>query len=950
VSALYGRDPELRHFAATVERVAQNHSSSLVIEGEPGIGKSRLIDELTNMVDAKGWPVLVCRCGELDVDHPFVPILDGLEDLVRGPLGASIDIPSELITAIAMLRREGKGSKDGKGREDGKGSEGAEGGEQITTMIIEGLHDLARSGPVLVVFEDAHWIDEASARVLWRIARKRRNSSLLVAITHRPTQRPVVQAVRRGLDTQGITTLKLGPLRPEDANALAVEILGESSVPDAALLNDAGGNPLFVIELMRGAMQIRAGGTSSIDSTIPESLRRLVIGRYNELPPETRTTLFDAALLGQQIHLVELCAVRQASPDDIRRSLHAAVENHMLVENGTHLGFQHAIVQSIIAASQSGLAQRARHGEIAAHFAEAGASTTRVAEHLWLSHPDPTPVGLGPTVAWFRQAADSVIPLSLSSALSWNNRALAVCTTQTERFDVQLEIAALQILTGQLREAEFVCGSLDSMKASDEQLLRLRLTKASIATMQGPARYEEASQHISWAIHAMPDDDVRRAELLGFQAVLSVFSGELERAYEQAKEALSFPLKPSEYSLCSRAYEAVGIADLLRGDIASAQLHSQLATTSFGYDHRLFTSMMMPHFSRALTLLVTEPIQAVIEVLHDGYRICDRAGHALARLHLEPLTAISNFLAGDLSLAARIVERTLERNSDWDNGGIALPTVTGLGAYLAMVDGDTNRAAEMADRAVQELLIGGSQAGTSDFAVWCIAAVKESQGKHDEARDMLVFVWELIAKQASLLTIAPDLVRLTAHQRPDFAAEVVSIASTRADLSGSPMDRSNSLAARGYLEKNPVLLEEAADCIEHLGWRLQAAKLRTRALVFRANDSGEELQERVLVLHKEWNAMDARYEISQLEAAHPQFFSSGSGYLTLGGSSPPVSGLAALSQAEQGVVRLLAEGMSNREIAERLYISHRTVESHVSHSLAKLKLTSRLQLASLVTP
>jgi DNA-binding NarL/FixJ family response regulator len=222
---------------------------------------------------------------------------------------------------------------------------------------------------------------------------------------------------------------------------------------------------------------------------------------------------------------------------------------------------------------------------------------------------------------------------------------------------------------------------------------------------------------------------------------------------------------------------------------------------------------------------------------------------------------------------------------------------------------------------------------------------------------MLVFVWELIAKKAGLSTIIPDLVRMTMDSRPEFAAEVVAAAVARTQLSGSAMDRSNTLAARGYLEKNPALLDEAAEVIESLGWRIQSAQLRTRAThmmdAIRLRDHDNDFGDRVRLLHKEWLAMEATSEAVKLEERYRRFFVGVAGVANVceepgSETSARKQGLALLSQAERAVVLLVAEGLSNREIADRLYISHRTVESHVSHSLAKLKVTSRILLASRV--
>jgi DNA-binding CsgD family transcriptional regulator len=938
-----------------MEQAAAHQSRSVVIEGEPGIGKSRLVNELISTADAQRWAIFLCRSSELDVDHPFLPVLNALDGLIS-ELNERLNapaLPPELAIGADLLR-ESLSSWTQAGSSPELPANPLlpipEGVERITTMIVEGLHELARTEPVLVVFEDAHWIDDASARLAWRIARARRNSGILTVLTTRQSSRPVLQSLRRSLDGQGSATVKLGPLNPVDALALATEIVGSEVEPDPHLLDDANGNPLFVTELMRGAVQLNAKSSDPSQSAIPESLKRLVLGRYFQLPAQTQNIIFDASLMGQQINISELCVVCGYTAGQVRESLIAAIENRMIVDDQQHLGFQHAIVQKIVAESRPALSQRERHGEIAALFAAVDAPPTRVAEHLWLCHPDPSPAALGPSAGWMRRAAETVTSFSLTSALGWTERALNCSVSATDRLDAQLELASLLVLTGRVPEAQSICAAIDTRNATNEQRLSFHVTQASIATKQGRSHYDTANQHLDHAMEAIDPTDSRMAELLGFRAVLSVFSGNLDQAYCEADEALSIPLAetkldtPNSPNIRSSAYEAKGLVDLLRGNIRGAQRNTELATNGFSYERRLCTALTMPHFSRAFVLLSTDPIQHVISVLNAGYRTCDRAGHQLARTHLEPLTAVAHFLSGDLETASRIVDTALERERHWDRSGFPL-TMIALRAYLSMLSGDIDEALALSDSTSHELTTRGSQGSTSDFAALCVSRVNEAAGRHDVARDVLILEWKNTAKRPNLLTtITPDLVRLTLDERPAFAAEVTAAAIERAGLSNTLMGRLNVLASRGQLERDPTLLDQAADIADQLGWQIQSLVFRSRAAEMLVDKPDRQLKERVLRLHKEWGALGAPHPVSTLEKTHERYFV---------GSTAPAKraervGFDRLTQAERTVVQLVAEGLSNREIAERLFVSHRTVESHVSHTLAKLQLTSRVQLANLI--
>jgi DNA-binding CsgD family transcriptional regulator len=287
------------------------------------------------------------------------------------------------------------------------------------------------------------------------------------------------------------------------------------------------------------------------------------------------------------------------------------------------------------------------------------------------------------------------------------------------------------------------------------------------------------------------------------------------------------------------------------------------------------------------------------------------------------------------------VEKTINRGNDWRAGGVALPTATGLFGLIEMLQGRSTEAKTLADRALEELLAGGASAGSADFAVWCIACVNEALGDVTTARDLLVGIWELVARDASLFTIAPDLVRLTRDERPEFALDVVQRTETRAAGSGAAFDRANALASRGLYEQDPMLLERACLAWDELDWTLPQARMRTFATDMAATECNPaELSVHVERAMSAWERMEATHPVTVLQQRHRRIVARGSR------PAKPTSGPESLSQAERTVVALVAEGITNKEIAQRLYVSHRTVDSHVSHALAKLGLTSRVQLAS----
>ena len=940
-----GRDPELRQLSAARARVIGGQSAVFVVEGDPGIGKTRFLSELKAQAGNEQWQLVEWNCAELDVDRPFVAAVEGLTNLADQCRRSGAELPGELDDALATYRRS-SGTLQPDDREDS--SNVRQNGDVLIQLMIDGLVELARSTPTLLILDDAQWIDNASSRVLWGVAGRRRSLALLTVATFRPTARPEVQTMRRGLESQGAVNLMLKSLNRSDSEQLVRSIVGNE--PDhraqamaERALREARGNPLFLTEMVNDTSLASEQLEPELLSTdIPPSLRSLISRRVSALPLETQTTLRRAALLGTNINLNELAVADQRTISALFSSLEPAIELRILVDHSGDLEFQHAIVQRIVNESYPAALRRENHLEIAQRFAHAGLSATRVGEHYALSEPG---ISVEAT-RWLRAAAFEVRVLSLESALAWSQRAL-LCCPEDQWFDTHLQVAGLLILLGRLDEATQACDEIKVRKMSVEEELRFRISFASMITMGGRTRDTEAIEHIDWVIAHLDPHSPRRLEMMGWKATLRVFSGDLELAKREALEAISQPTPAAstderEAALC-RAYEGLGLVALLRGETNDALRYTKHATDRYIHNHDLFTSVMLPHYALGLAMLGTKPIDEVAAMLQGGLDMCDRAGHTLAKAHLEPITAIAYLAAGQLEISRSIIEAAVQRNSNWRDTNVALPTGTGLASYIALLRDEVSTATRLAQDAFEQLLEGGAQAGSADFAFWCIANVAEAAGDTGRARDLLVGVWDLFAKDASLYLIAADLVRLTRDARPDFALDVVNRCEARLKRSGAPVDRANALASRGFYEQDIQKIDLACDEWQSVGWKLIPTRAAGFALeLLDPKRDRLEIQRRLPLIIAAWEFIEAPQPVRVLRDRYAEH----SGERTH--RPKATTGPESLSQAERNVVRLLSEGLTNKEIAHRLYVSHRTVDSHVSHALAKLGCSSRVQLAGFV--
>ena len=555
------------------------------------------------------------------------------------------------------------------------------------------------------------------------------------------------------------------------------------------------------------------------------------------------------------------------------------------------------------------------------------------------SSPQPSP----DVVRILRAAAQEVRSLSIASRLTWLNRTLGFVTEARDRLALQLDIAETLVLLGRVGEAEVVCTELANQPFAAEDGVRLHLLLASIM-VAGRTHSGRAVTHLERAVELL-DGSERRVEVMGMLASILLFDGQSTKGHELITHALGLYPDGDRSLGARRLYEARCVAASLTGDPYQAVQFGRTALDIFNHDGEsnagtdAISWTVLPHFSLALAMLQTSNIRDVLAVLREGRAACDRAGHILAGLNLESLVSIAHFVAGDLDVAHRAVSVNIELGTHLGTGGIAMPTETALGAYLAVLNDDMATAASLGERALGEILEDGGQAGGGDFVALMIAWVRESLGDVDGAREILKGVWELFARDAGLPTITPDLVRLSCHTERQLAIEVTERIEARAQRSNAPVDKANALACRGLLDGRPENLEEAALVWEKLGWVLQPTRVREYALDLLTNRSPEEVRAHINRVAAAWEQMGAVRPARLLEIRAN----------ALGARRPnakrATNGPASLTKTESVVVQLVADGLTNRDIARRLYVSHRTVDSHVSHALAKLGVTTRVQLA-----
>jgi DNA-binding CsgD family transcriptional regulator/tetratricopeptide (TPR) repeat protein len=378
---LIGRATQLAALATALETVRQGSPAALLIGGEAGVGKSRLIAEFTASAQESGARVLTGECLELGADGlPFGPFTAMLRDLVRelGASGVTGLLPGgsratrELARLLPELSGADLSSAGAAGESEGAAGHGApatpgESRARLFEEFLSLLERLAEATPLVVVVEDAHWADRSSRDLLaFLTGYQRALRHVLIVVTFRSDDlhrthplRPLLAELAR---IAWVERLELPRLTRAEAGELAGAILGKQPDPDLAdqLYQRAEGNPLFTEELL--------GCGGGLAEEVPDSLADLLLNAVRRLPDETQEVLrvASAAASGSTSHAL-LARVTGQGEADLPRVLRPAVTGNVLVTTSDGYTFRHALIREAVHEDLL----PGEHGQVHARFAEA---------------------------------------------------------------------------------------------------------------------------------------------------------------------------------------------------------------------------------------------------------------------------------------------------------------------------------------------------------------------------------------------------------------------------------------------------------------------------------------------------------------------------------------------------------------------------------------------------
>ena len=451
ILATIGRERERTALDEVLDAAVAGRPSVAVIVGEPGMGKSRLTEDLSAAARSRGISTATAACSAEDGAPPLWPwqaLLSSLVDTDREHADQPALGGETMPVDLAGLRARLAGNDDG--------SSYAERAFAVSELLAGSVRERAAGQPLLLIVDDLHWADAPSLRALSHlIATARAGECLAVVVTRRPLPEPSgaladleITMVRRGARQVRLTGLPV-----DDAARLVDSVVGTAAAADliATWCDATGGNPFFLVELARLAVD-RDGWSGEVPAAVQTVVRR----RLDRLPADTRELLVAAAALGQQFSLLMLAAGLDREPELADERLDPAREAGIIRDSGGMLAFEHALTRDAVLASVGSSLQARLHARMASAYERPDAPVAaesrpfELARH-WLAAG---PVHAGRAWPAAAEAARlATAAFAHEEAVDLYRAALAAQLIDpraetTERFDLLLKLAEVAAYAG----------------------------------------------------------------------------------------------------------------------------------------------------------------------------------------------------------------------------------------------------------------------------------------------------------------------------------------------------------------------------------------------------------------------------------------------------------------------------------------------------------------------
>jgi DNA-binding CsgD family transcriptional regulator len=942
-------------FVAALDGLRSPRTRWVVVSGEPGTGKTRLLAELCAEAEARGYAVLVGRGAEMERELPFAVWVDALDDHVAA-LGRD-RLEALIGDRVAELARVLPSAGTGEVSLGGLPDERFRAHRAVRAL----LQQMAARLPLVLVLDDVHWADDASFELLAHLLRRPAPARILIALAFREGQVPtaLLAALEAASRDSSVTAVRLTSLSPSEADSLVGD--KRPAAVRQLIYRQSGGNPFYLQELARAPLYlVEPPADEEATVGVPAAVAAALGQEIGGLSERSRRLAWGAAVAGDPFDLDLAAATAALSDDQALGAMDELLSRGVLRPTTVprRYAFRHPIVRhAVYEAAGEAWRQRA-HSRAARALADRPSDTGARAHHIErCAH-----VGDQQATDLLEQAAREAATRAPAVAARWLTAALRLSPDMPEqdgarRLGMLVALASAHAATGRLAEAlSTLQEALDLVPPSFAEL-RVRLIAACAACENPLGRHDAAHARLRGALDALPDDSSAAAASLQVElATDALYDSDFAAMREWAAAAVKTAQTLGELSLLAVAQGLLCFAEYGLGQADAADAARVRSATG-------------------------------IDALSDE--------QLAARLDAPLWLGFAEYFCEHYGDAARHFRRGIAVSRASRQGQFVVQMMVGLAQTLERL-GALREAFDMAEAAVEAARLArnrqvlGLALVTEAWTAAALGGIDHARAAADEAVALLDGLDESVLTRATHAHIgvmwlevgepARCIEQLRAVGLPDFpliepgrrawlyaalaraelergdrdaAAGWVARSETTVQDLGLPLAEAWTLRARALMtlaDGDPIgaaeLASRAAERADAVCARVPAARCRT--LEGLALARAGERDKAVLVL------TGAEAELAACEAS--RFRDEAARELRRLGRRisarqrrpAPGQALEALTGRELEIVERVALGRTNREIAGELFLSQKTVEGHLAHVFAKLRVSSRAEVAEAV--
>ena len=906
-----GRDAELATLGTQLDRVRSGVGAVVLIEGAPGLGKTRLLAEGARIAGRISFRVGIgaAEPGESMVE--LAPLMSAL-----------FDEPEPLFEPEAM--------------------------QALHALPGQRYWLLQDIQALLVCLDDLQWADAGTLAALRALPARLAALPIAWMIAFRPDQPSFqLQSALEYLDQRGAERIVLRRLDDAAVAQVALDVM--RAEPDDALLElvkRAHGSPFLLMELLSGLrdeelVRVDSGHAELVEERLPRRVGDSMRERLRGMSDPARQAAVVAASLGRRFSFSNLTTMLDRPPSVLLSPVEELVRFGVVIERDGQLAFRHDIIRDAVRASVPASARRALDRQAADVLLASGATPVEVAKQLATS-AEP---GDELAITTLLKASEAVAMSDPGAAADLSRRGFELAPRgHPLRGPLAAQTALLLHEAARVEEARAFADTSLREALPSEQEAEVRLSIAGMFAVSPDARVDAGLKAL-----ALPDLPLPlRARHLACLVHNQMVGGRAEEARTSLAEARAAVSSSGDANAVFMLNLAEGGLEAIAGRFEAALEVTEAAARSGSARHD-YARERLTHEWRCELMMVLDRIEESVALTADGIAAAQRDRQAWALHVFETWRGRQLLQLGRVQDAAAILEGQFStEEEDRHEGILDVAGIVTLGrAALHLGDARLHRmTAAFARRFVDH--------GPPSFrrqAAWLLGLQAMAAGDAAKARESLCALGEEQRKSILPLfplevTDDPHLVRIAIAAHDDeLAKSAVAAAERRAELNpDAPTIAAAAAHARGLLAADEQLLAHAVELLDDGPRPLALASaledLGAARVKSRSTEEGIETLGRALTLYAQGGAAwDAGRVRSRLRAHGVR--------RRLVTPEREETGWAGMTDSELAVARLVAEGLTNREVAEQLFVSPHTVNSHLRRVFAKLDINSRVELTRL---